>query len=830
MPERRRLRTLCTSALITISIAVMASGAPGGVQALPGQGSVHASATTIVVTSAADSGPGTLRQAMEQAQSGDTVTFDPAVFPPTAPATISITSILPTMWRGNVTIDASDAGVILDGSSLPGDWTPGFQIVGSHGNRIRGLQISNFSGRAIDISGDSQHNVIGGDRNVGAGPYGQGNLLIRNGNGIVITQEAATQNTIAGNLIGTDAAGTSGLGNGKGIWIVEGANGNVIGPDNVIAHNWTTGIVVQDQGSLYNTITQNSIHDNGFRGINLREGGNNELLPPVILDFDLAAGTVYGFTCSNCTVEIFSDSADEGEVYEGRAIANSNGVYAFARGVSFTGPHLTATATDADGNTSEFSLLTSGTVGRLIVQRGSDLPRVRLVADRFEDLKDNRIGDSFPLDRHSPPCPPVEEDWPFAHVRDLNLKWVRLSLDPLELEQARSWGHYSQFDISPCQDEVIGFLAENDVTILMTIVYWDEELHAQNYPDYRNEEEIQRYLDYTRTIVRQFRGRVQYYEILNEAYFYVHVGDYINLIRRAVPVIREEDPDAKIVVGGTSNLLNLGFRNYLFGVIGSDIMPLVDGIATHPMYGASPQYPDVRRYYYNYPSLVQGIKDAASANGFTGEYFAEEMCWRTAINPFVWEPWEYTPTVAAKYYARGIMMHLGMDVWAGIGGELYWEIPPIVSIVRNLGTVMAGARPVSLPVKVQSAATNLVSYTFTLDNRNRLIALWTDGIAVDNDPGVEATLTLPGVSDHAVTGIDVLFGFQQQMVTSEEQGGLVIRDLVVRDYPILLRVTPIRYVFLPVVLRGPGGQNQVDADCPGACGRSVGYGKKATQR
>ena len=360
MLERRKLRSLYTCALTIILIAVTTSGASGGMQTPSVRGAVHASTTAIVVTSTADSGPGTLRRAMEQAQSGDSITFDAAIFPPTAPATISITSVLPTMWRGNVTIDASDAGVILDGSSLSGEWEPGFQIVGSHGNRIRGLQISNFSGRAIDISGDSQHNVIGGDRKVRAGPYGQGNLLISNGNGIVITQEAATQNTITGNLIGTDRAGTSGLGNVRGISICEGARGNIIGPDNVIAHNLGTGIVVEHWDSLHNTITQNSIHDNGSRGISLWEGGNSELSAPVILDFDLAAGTVSGSACPNCAVEIFSDSADEGEVYEGQTTADSSGVFDFTKGVSFTGPNLTATATDPDGNTSGFSSPTSG--------------------------------------------------------------------------------------------------------------------------------------------------------------------------------------------------------------------------------------------------------------------------------------------------------------------------------------------------------------------------------------------------------------------------------------------------------------------------------------
>ena len=45
----------------------------------------------LVVTSIADGGPGTLRQALQDAQNGDTITFDPSIFPPDAPASISLT-------------------------------------------------------------------------------------------------------------------------------------------------------------------------------------------------------------------------------------------------------------------------------------------------------------------------------------------------------------------------------------------------------------------------------------------------------------------------------------------------------------------------------------------------------------------------------------------------------------------------------------------------------------------------------------------------------------------------------------------------------------------
>lgn len=742
---------------------------------------------SIVVINPDDAGPGSLRQALEAAEPYDKITFDPVIFPPDAPVTIAVTNGLPQITQGHLTIDASDAGVILDGSQLAADsWIPGLEIV-SDGNTIRGLQVTHFTGTGIVVAGHGQNNTIGGDRNIGLGPIGQGNLTSGNDFGIGLW-DSASNNIVTGNLVGTGVGGTGEPGNrSSGMWI-ETAMKNMIGPDNIVAFNDRCGIQVEGVEALGNALTRNSIHDNREPGICLVNGGNGTIPAPLFFEFDASVGQISGASCAGCTVEIFSDSSDEGAAYEGQVVTDRNGAFSFDKGAAFVYAKVTLTATDADGNTSEFSTPASGARLSVSLQEGNDLPKERIVTGSFGELADNRMGDVFPLDRHPEPCPPAEGDWSFTHMGNLGLKWARLSLDTLELEAARNAGNYSRFEINPCQDEMVTLLSENDITILYTLVYWDENLHAENYPNYKNEEEIQRFLDYARLIVRHFKGRIQYYEILNEALVYVEAPDYVNLVHRVIPVIHEEDPQAKIVVGGATDLRHDYSRDYFFDVLHSDLLPLVDGIATHPMYGVSPQYDETRQYYNDYPSLVQEIKDVASANGFRGEYFVEEMAWRTDINPYPYEPWEYTPVVAAKYYARGIVMNLGMDHWTGIGGERYDTIPPVVAAVRNLSATMAGARPATLPVNIESEASNLMSYAFTAENGDRLLALWTNGIAVDDDPGVSATLTFSGLPAGKVTGIDVLNGFEQELVAETGEGELVIRQLLVKDYPILLRL------------------------------------------
>jgi hypothetical protein len=108
---------------------------------------------------------------------------------------------------------------------------------------------------------------------------------------------------------------------------------------------------VSGSDSLSNSVTTNSIHSNGGLGIDNVAGGNLELSSPVITAVSVAQ--VSGTACPGCTVEVFSDDEDEGRIFEGSTVADGSGNWSLH--VSPAGPNVTATATDAAGNTSEFS-------------------------------------------------------------------------------------------------------------------------------------------------------------------------------------------------------------------------------------------------------------------------------------------------------------------------------------------------------------------------------------------------------------------------------------------------------------------------------------------
>ncbi len=682
----------------------------------------------ITVTSQADSGPGSLRQAMEYAQPHDQIIFDPTVFPPEQPVTINLASNLPEIAQGSLTIDGSNAGVILNGSEIPTEDSNGINI-SSNNNIIRGLQIIDFSGWGLALYNGAQYNLIGGDNESGDGLLGQGNLVSGNrASGILLWGERTSYNIIQGNYIGTDVNGTlvrnsqpegifigggahneilhNLIANHKwgGITLSEQGQGpshNVIGPGNIITNNGMSGIQMYGPNTINNSITHNQIYNNDSLGIDLWGGGNLELTPPIITDFNLQDGTISGLTVPNATVEIFSTPGQEGKIYEGQVTSDISGYFAFEKGDKFAGPHLTATATDVSGNTSEFSLPTGGESGSASIQFDNDLPITYLETFDSNQLEDNHIGSWW----HSLwGYDPLSEI--LAETLHLGVKRYRFVINGGDADKVE-WDK-SEFSIDPGHDEFITSLADNGIQLTYNLVFWDIATwpggEGAPCPRFKTEDDIQRYLEYVRFAVNHFKDRVQYFEIWNEPDVnfcpqWIEPQDYIELVRRTVPVIRQEYPEAKIVIGATT-----GVGTYLYTIIDSDIVASVDVISWHPLYGDSPEHNS--DYYYAYPSIVQQIKDTASSHGFEGEYEGDEMNWRPYSEPEN-EPnrRSYGEIVYAKYWARGILMNLGLDVTAG-NLRAPHQFSTVTQMVRNLSTVMAGADSAYLPVEIQSEATH----------------------------------------------------------------------------------------------------------------------------
>jgi CSLREA domain-containing protein len=209
---------------------------------------------------------------------------------------------------------------------------------------------------------------------------------ISGNNGGGILSNGGANVTIEGNQIGVQADGVSDLGNGfHGVYIFGGTISHTIA-SNIIAYNGRHGVVVDGPQATGHTINANAIFDNVELGIDLDLDGVTPTDPddvdtgpnglqnyPAVLsatntaDTITIGGTLDSTPNSTFTLEFFSNAAcdssgnGEGETYLGSDSVTTNadgdGAYSITLPVLVPeGRYLAATATDAAGNTSEFSV------------------------------------------------------------------------------------------------------------------------------------------------------------------------------------------------------------------------------------------------------------------------------------------------------------------------------------------------------------------------------------------------------------------------------------------------------------------------------------------
>jgi hypothetical protein len=290
----------------------------------------------------------------------------------------------------------------------------GVQVLnGASGNTVGGaaagagnLISSNQSG--VELSGASTADNLVDGNNIGTktglnGALGNATGVFIHGGAIdnfikantiggntfaVSLQEAGTSgNLVQNNAIGTDLSGHAVLPNNSGVTIGSGASGNVIGSTldgngggNIIAYNYTTGVTVEGASSIDNAILSNSIFANDLLGIDLggdgvtangapgRSGPNNLQNYPVFTGYSRSGtitGTLNGAASHTFRIEFFANANidpsghGQGQDYLGFVLATTdnsgNASFTFSFSPQGNLPYISATATDASGNTSEFS-------------------------------------------------------------------------------------------------------------------------------------------------------------------------------------------------------------------------------------------------------------------------------------------------------------------------------------------------------------------------------------------------------------------------------------------------------------------------------------------
>ncbi len=356
----------------------------------------------------------TLRAAIQEANAlagTDTINFSIAG---TGTHTIAPGSPLPTI-TGPVTIDATTddsfaangnkPAIVLSGANA-GWWDTGLVLSSTaDGSTIRGLVIRDWGGDGIEIQANSTGNTIAGNYIGRLNPNGtasssgtqnsyQGIWVVGSGNvigglseadrnvisgngesGILIENASASGNLVIGNFIGTDANGTSDLGNSlAGVLISNASNntvgGSVAGANNLISGNGEAGVEITGSGSTGNTVLGNRIGldtsgaatlGNSWAGVWLNSGAASNIIGGT----ERGAGNVIAGNAAD-GVELRNDAGSNNAILGNSIYSNSesgidlidNGVTTNDAGDSDSGPNglqnypaLTSANSNATGTT-----------------------------------------------------------------------------------------------------------------------------------------------------------------------------------------------------------------------------------------------------------------------------------------------------------------------------------------------------------------------------------------------------------------------------------------------------------------------------------------------
>jgi hypothetical protein len=271
--------------------------------------------STFTVTNTSDSGSGSLRQAILNANkttTADTINFKIG----TGAKTIYTKSRLPGIEQPtnlDATTQPGFSGkpiIELNGSQAGS--VDGLKLVGT-GITVKGLVINHFGGSGIFIYNKGGNKIVGnfiGTDKYGTGDAGNGahgiivqsqnntiggltsserNIISGNGKaGIFFYLAAASHNKVIGNYIGTDVTGTKKIANNCGVQINGAAyvavGGTTSGSRNVISGNVHDGVLMVTTGTKYNTVQGNYIGTNaagtgrlgnGWYGVEISQHDNS---------------------------------------------------------------------------------------------------------------------------------------------------------------------------------------------------------------------------------------------------------------------------------------------------------------------------------------------------------------------------------------------------------------------------------------------------------------------------------------------------------------------------------------------------------------------------
>ena len=113
---------------------------------------------------------------------------------------------------------------------------------------------------------------------------------------------------------------------------------------------------------------------------------------------------------------------------------------------------------------------------------------------------------------------------------------------------------------------------------------------------------------------------------------------------------------------------------------------------------------------------------------------------------------------------------------------------PAYYALRTLCTVFDEWRAEEFPVTF-GGGKEFQAFTFRRGGDEFMVAAWIPGYPSDGIAEARSDVRLPGIQAKEAWVIDVMDGIEQELVISSEGNDTLIRGMMIKDYPTLIRVT-----------------------------------------
>lgn len=422
----------------------------------------------------------------------------------------------------------------------------------------------------------------------------------------------------------------------------------------------------------------------------------------------------------------------------------------------------------------------------------------------------------------------------YAELYNLGVKWNRIG----------QWGDWTcwaaverrkgEYYIDPTTDAAITESVKNGVNILYTLAYGNPLYEETTWlsdpgPVWRHghpftgdggptkPESIQGFVNYATFVAKHFKGRVRYYEIWNEENSWAWYGSppdpkaFGTLLRETAKALKEIDPEIKVMVGGTAALA----PTFISQALEEGGGKCLDAIAFHPY---TMPYPEMGLGALDIVDGKQAWKDKKELGYDTCvemiKFYRETFAKYNPDFEFWANEWNAVPTredspyrglseiQEAKQIARFFLMATLTQVravWWSLANQnfLYdWGLlrsddlspKPAYYTLQAMCTLLSGAKSdTSVNAHVRGEVPDLRCEVLRGRDGETLIALWCASNPVDEFKPARVTLTVDRPA-HSADAVDTFHCLVQKLNTRHEAGSTVIDDLLVTDYPVIVRV------------------------------------------